>query len=142
MENIVGVADTGFLVALLNRQDKYHPSAVKLYQTFTEQVLLPQTVLAEVAYLVGKFSHQSLLVFLRGLALSRFELYALTEPDLVFVANILEQYTDSRIDFVDATVMAVAERFRIQTILTVDHRDFLLYRPQNVDYFTILPTLS
>lgn len=79
--------------------------------------------------------------FLRRLSLSRFYLYALTEADLVQTATILEQYIDSRIDFVDATVMAVAERHRIQTIFTIDHRDFSIYRPQNIDYFTLLPPL-
>ncbi len=39
--------------------------------------------------------------------------------DLERVAEILEKYADSRIDFVDASVMAVAERYGSKTILTL-----------------------
>jgi uncharacterized protein len=41
---------------------------------------------------------------------------------------------------VDATIMAMAERLGIQTILTLDHRHFSAYRPQNLDAFTLVPS--
>jgi len=53
----------------------------------------------------------AVVAFLRGIAASRFNLVALTDSDLERVAEILEKYADSRIDFVDASVMAVAERY-------------------------------
>ncbi|HEY9603294.1 MAG TPA: PIN domain-containing protein [Allocoleopsis sp.] len=81
----------------------------------------------------------TVVAFLRGLSASRFRLVALTDQDLMIVAAILEEYADSRIDFVDASVMAVAERFAITTILTLDQRDFRLFRPQHCDSFEILP---
>lgn len=142
MEAYVGVVDTGFVVALLNTNDKYHQAAVTVYKSLSDKVLLPQTVLAETAYLVGKFGNGAIVPFLRGLRRSRFQLYPLTEQDLTFVAGILEQYEDSRIDFVDATVMAVAESHKLQLIFTIDHRDFSIYRPKNVDYFSLLPSVT
>ena len=54
---------------------------------------------------------------------------ALTEQDVISVAEILDEYADSRIDFVDASIMAIAERYEIKKILTLDQRDFRLYRP-------------
>ena len=54
-------------------------------------------------------------------------------------ADILEKYADSRIDFVDASVAAVAERMRISHILTLDRRDFQILRPTHVDHFELLP---
>ncbi len=51
MERTPAVADTGFVVALLNRLDTMHNSVTPVY-TQQKQILLPQTVLAEVAYLV------------------------------------------------------------------------------------------
>jgi hypothetical protein len=44
MEEIV-VADTGFVVALLNRSDAVHEAAATIYSR-QGRVLLPQTVLA------------------------------------------------------------------------------------------------
>ncbi len=114
------VADTGFVVALLNCSDQRHAAAATVYLQ-QQTVLLPQTTLTEVAYLVGRDAGvATTIAFLQGLSASRFRLIALTEQDVIRVAAILEQYADSRIDFVDATVMAIAERYRSQIILTLD----------------------
>lgn len=76
------------------------------------------------AYLLGRNAGiLTVVTFLRGIAASRFRLVALTDSDLERVAEILEKYADSRIDFVDASVMAVAERYGSTTILTLDQRD-------------------
>ena len=50
------------------------------------------------------------------------------------------QYADSRINFVDATVMAVAERFLIKEVLTLDKRDFQIFRPKHCSSLTLLPS--
>ena len=49
------------------------------------------------------------------------------------------QYIDSKVDFVDAMVMAIAERLNIQTVLTLDQRDFRMFRPKHCKSFTIQP---
>ena len=51
METVI--ADTGFVVALANRSDAKH-EAVKAIYLRQQRILLPQTVLAEVAYLIGR----------------------------------------------------------------------------------------
>ncbi len=140
MERGVAVADTGFVVALLNRSDVYHEDVTRIYQRFWAPILLPQTVLAEVAYLVGRVTGvRGVARFLHLLPASRFHLIALQDRDVVRVAEILERYAESRIDFVDASVMAVAERFHCCTVLTLDRRDFQLYRPRHCDFFHLLP---
>ena len=75
--------------------------------------------------------------FLQGLSASRFELIAATEQDIARIATILEQYIDSKVDFVDANVMAIAGRLNIKTILTIDQRDFRLFRPIHCENFTL-----
>jgi uncharacterized protein len=139
METRQAIADTGFIVALLNQSDSRHQDVVPIY-TQQQSILFPQTVLAEVAYLLGRDASSSTVVaFLKGLAKSRFQIIALTEIDLNHIAEILAQYADSRIDFVDASVMAVAERYGITTILTLDQRDFRLFRPKHCKHFDLLP---
>lgn len=139
MERIPPVADTGFVVALLNRTDNRHRDVTAVY-TQQQQILLPQTVLAEVAYLLGRnVGVTTVVALLQGLSISRFCLVALTEQDVVRVAEILAQYIDTRIDFVDASVMAVAERYLSTKILTLDQRDFRLFRPRHCDSFEIMP---
>lgn len=139
MERKITISDTGFVVALLNQSDIKHSDVVAIYQNY-QQILLPQTVLAEVAYLVGRSAGVSTVAaFLKGLSASRFHLIPLSETYVIRVSEILEEYKDSRIDFVDATVMAIAERLKITLILTLDQRDFRLFRPKHCQSLEILP---
>jgi uncharacterized protein len=139
MERKIAISDTGFVVALLNKSDVKHRNVLDIYQKY-EQILLPQTVLAEVAYLVGRSSGiATVSAFLKGLSASRFLLISLSETDVIRVSEILEEYKDSRIDFVDASVMAIAERFKLTFVLTLDQRDFRLFRPKHCQNFDILP---
>jgi uncharacterized protein len=139
MDMEIVIADTGFIVALTNRSDPKHSVAIAIYSNY-KKILLPQTVLAEVAYLVGREAGISTVVkFLRGLSASRFSLVELSEDDILRTAEILEKHTDSRIDFVDATVMALAERLNLVTILTLDRRDFSIFRPRHCNTFNIIP---
>lgn len=133
------VADTGFAVALANQRDKHHIAVKKVYAN-QRQILLPQTVLAEVAYLLHRDAGTIQLVkFLESLPASRFQSTCLIAQDFARSAAILNQYSDSRIDFVDASVMALAERYNLETILTLDRRDFSLYQPPHCTAFTLLP---
>ena len=63
----------------------------------------------------------------------------MTAEDLERVNQILEQYADSQLDFVDAVIVSIAERLRITCVLTLDHRHFSIMRPRHCDYFEILP---
>jgi len=133
------IADTGFVVALANRKDRHHEPAKAVYAQ-QRQILLPQTVLAEVAYLLTRDAGISNLIkFIESLPASRFQLVGLLLEDVAYAGAILKQYQDSRINFVDASVMALACRCNISIILTLDRRDFSLYQPSHCSSFTLLP---
>lgn len=137
METVI--ADTGFVVALLNRSDSRHQAVQAVYLQ-QPSILLPQTALVEIAYLVGRDSGiETVVKFLQGIPQSRFFIISLIDLDIERTAQILSTYKDSYVDFVDASVMAIAERLNIQTILTLDQRDFRLFRPVHCSSFTILP---
>ncbi|NET26100.1 type II toxin-antitoxin system VapC family toxin [Okeania sp. SIO1I7] len=139
LQRNIPIADTGFVVALMNQKDIRHLEVAEIYRQ-QQQILLPQTVLAEVAYLVGREVGTIMVsTSLRYLLNSRFMILALTPEDLLRVAEILEIYQDSRIDFVDASVMAIAERLEITKVLTLDRRDFQLFRPKHCQFFEIMP---
>lgn len=54
-------------------------------------------------------------------------------------AELIRQYADAQLDFVDAIIVAIAERLDITRILTLDQRDFRLVRPRHCATFEILP---
>ena len=103
-------------------------------------IFLPQTTLAEVGYLLTREGgNRAAVHFLRHLPESKYRVVALTPQDLQRTAELLQQDADSRVDFVDATIIAIAERLRFTRILTLDRRDFSVIRPNHTEYFEILP---
>lgn len=139
---IESIADTSFVVALGNRADKQHLRCRAAYQA-EDVIYLSQTVLAEVGYMLGReIGSHALASFLRRLPETKYRILAVQMQDLLRTAEILDQYADSRVDFVDATIAAVAERLRISRVLTLDQRDFRIIRPKHVDYFEVSPSQS
>ncbi|MGC9502132.1 PIN domain-containing protein [Baaleninema sp.] len=45
---------------------------------------------------------------------------SMTTEDLVRVHQILEQYSDTQLDFTDAAIVAIAERLNIARVYTLD----------------------
>lgn len=133
------IADTSFVIAVAVATDQHHKNCVAIYKQYTT-IYLPQTTLAETAYLITRESgNRATALFLRSLSLSRFSVVALTLSDVERTATLLDMYYDARLDFVDATIVAVAERLTITRVLTLDRRDFSIVRPQHVNYLEILP---
>lgn len=54
-------------------------------------------------------------------------------------AEVMLQYEDADLDFVDALIVALAERLNITRLLTLDQRDFRLVRPRHCSAFELLP---
>ena len=74
-----------------------------------------------------------------GQTWGNWELIAVNDHSVDKTWEILEEYADSRLDFVDATIVALAERLNITRVLTLDRRDFSIIRPAHCSYFEILP---
>ncbi len=131
--------DTGFLFATIAENDPHHGACRKVYEKEFFP-LLPDVVLPELAYLIlRELKVEVLTKFLRSVARGDFEIVRTTEADLERAAEILEKYDDNNIDLVDACVVAIAERLKIEKILTVDRRHFSVFRPLHCESFALLP---
>jgi len=136
---MIAVADTGFVVALMNRKDRAHQAC---HQVYLQQrvIYLPQTALTEIAYLLHREAGISSVVdFLVKLPRTKFVVTGLESDDIRRAAEILSTYSDSRVDFVDASVASLAERLQIARLLTLDRRDFHMMRPSHTEHFELLP---
>ena len=134
-----GLIDTGFLFAVLDETDLLQNACETALENEIAP-LLPDVVLTELAYLVIRdLGYDVLIKFLRAVASGELTLIAAEPQDLKRAADILEEYADSKIDFVDSVVMAIAERLNIKRILTVDRRDFGMFRPAHCEFFEIVP---
>lgn len=136
---MIPLADTSCVLVVSNAKDAHHQRCTAVYHQ-QELIHLPQTTLAEIAYMMQR--DQGTLPFARFLLQmprSRYRILALDAADFHRTGYLLQQYADSRLDFVDASIIAVAERLNITRILTLDQRDFNIVRPRHTPYLELLP---
>jgi predicted nucleic acid-binding protein len=137
---MAALLDTGFLYATLNQRERQHSAVVEAARRVTEPVLLPTPVTTEVAYLLLRDLGASAVAdFADSLATTSIMLLEPEAADYRRGAEVIRQYHDVPIDFVDALVVAIAERLNVSLILTLDQRHFRLFRPRHCDAFEILP---
>jgi predicted nucleic acid-binding protein len=119
------VADTGGILALLDRDDRHH-SKVKRFFTESRSVwTLPWAILPEVGYLATKkLGDKVAVAFLHDIKGGHFLVDAHVARDLPRALALVERYADLGMGLVDAVVMAQAERLRASVIVTLDERHF------------------
>ena len=134
------VADTGPLYALVDRDDAWHARVIAWWQKQSHPVVVPVTVLPEVTYLIQKrIGVRAENAFVRSVADGDFTVEPLEGEDLVRVADLMQRYGDYPLGFVDATVVAVAERLEAREILTTDRRHFGGVRLRHAREIALVP---
>ncbi|HVZ48040.1 MAG TPA: PIN domain-containing protein [Gemmatimonadaceae bacterium] len=134
------VADTGALYALVDADDAWHERVLEWWRANREPVVVPVTVLPEVAYLLQtRVSPAAELAFVRACAADEFTLEPLDDDDMARAADIMERYDDLPLGFVDASIVAAAERLAARTVLTTDRRHFAAVRPRHVRGLVLMP---
>lgn len=132
------LVDTGVLYALADRDDDWHARTDRFIAESSEVLLVPSPVIPEVTYLLrthlGALAEQR---FVESLAEGELGVEEPTVADLRRCVAILGQYP--AIGFVDAAVVAIAERLRVKTIATTDRRHFTTIRPLHQRAFTLVP---
>ena len=120
---MIGIADTGFLVALLNRRDKYHAWAASFTPVISVPLLTCESVLSETTFHLGDAN----LVF--GLLRSHFIEIAFDCRDhLKELEQIAAQFADQQPDFADLCLIRMSELHPYHPVLTIDRNDFRVYR--------------
>ena len=135
------LADTGAVFALLDRDDAWHARVAAFWERNAGQIRLPETILAEVTHLLAtRIGSRAESLFLQALAEGEFVLEPFAaEEDLARVADLVRQYETAALGFVDASLVAAAERGLVTTILTTDRRHFPAVRPRHTPAFRLEP---
>lgn len=119
------VADTGAVVALIDRSDRHHGALRKVYEADPLAWILPWAILPEVDYLLLRYIGAAVeRVFVEDVAHGRYTVEWHTDRDLGRAAELNSRSADLELGLVDSVVLAVAERLRADTIATLDVRDF------------------
>ena len=134
------LVDTGVLYALADADDEWHDLVAAFVGTAREALIVPVTVIPEVTYLVhDRLGARAEQLVVESLAEGELTVEGLRAADLTRALEVLREY--EAIGFVDASIVAMAERLRIVTLATTDRRHFTVVRPQHVSAFSLVPEL-
>ena len=123
------VADTGAILALLDKGDRHHGAVRELYEDRPDDWLLPWAILPEIDYLVAsELGARAREAFTADLADGSFAVEYGKHEDVVRAHAIGRKYRGLGLGLVDAVVIAIAERVRAEAIATLDIRHFGVVR--------------
>lgn len=119
------VADTGAVIALIDRDDRHHEALKDIFEADSGQWVLPWAILPEVDHIVSsRLGSEVAAAFRADLADGLFNVEWEGSRDLSRAVELDELYADLGLGLVDALVMATAERLEARAIATLDLRDF------------------
>lgn len=132
--------DSGFLRTLYDPIHRDYAASLAALELGKVEPIIPYIVLTEAAFLFRRDGGVPAVVrFLTSLQRSQPRLEITQYEDLERAKDMMLEYGDVRLDFVDCCIVAMAERLNITKIATVDRRDFTIIRPKHCEYFELLP---
>jgi uncharacterized protein len=132
------LVDTGPIVAILSGSDEYHEACSQQLRKIRGPLTTCWPVITEAAWLLRAYP-RALGILLSSFDGRLFELASLNEGDLPGIAAILARYKDLSIQLADASLAYLANREGIETIFTLDRRDFGVLRLARGKKFRIIP---
>lgn len=119
------LVDAGPLIALADRSDQNHKRIVARWKAFNGRMLTTWPVLTEACHFLPEAQQIATLRWAAGGGATVFDV---DESALGTLADWKERYRDLPMDLADASLLWVAEQTGIIEILTLDLRDFAVYR--------------
>lgn len=120
---MLGIADTGYLVALLRQRDEHHDWATGLARQVELPLLTCESVLAETAFHLNS-SAQVLAMLQRAAIRVAFD----CATNLEQLQALATRYADREPDLADLCLIRMSELYPRHSIITVDEEDFRVYR--------------
>jgi predicted nucleic acid-binding protein len=132
------LVDTGAILGFLDQRDQWHTSCAATFEQLNLPLMTSEAVLTELFHLV-RGSHYDLQVAWRFVRSGAIMLTTIDHSELPALDLLMSRYSDLPMDFADATLVHLANREKISTVFTTDHRDFKTYRMNGGRRFRVLP---
>jgi len=134
------IVDTGVLLGAADTDDADHVRCAQLLRGQRGQLKVPAPVIAETSWQIERnLGHHSEARFLRLITSGELLAAELTVEDYQRCVGLIDTYHDLGLGFVDASVVAVAERLGVTTITTLNHRDFTVVRARHCEAIALVP---
>ncbi len=132
------LVDTGPLVAILLAHDPHHDECVKQLSRLAPPLLTCWPVLTETAWLL-RHRPDAVERLFANFESGLLELLLLQKTALPWISRFLRRYRTLGAQLADAALVYLAEREGIDTVFTLDHRDFSIYRLSRNRHLKLLP---
>ena len=128
-----GIADTSFLVAFANANDRHHKWATQIAASLTEPLLTCEAVLAETAFHLESAA-LALAMINEGLIALAFD----CRENLSQLERLAGRYADQKPDLADLCLVRMSELFPKHSVITIDRTDFRIFRRNKREAIPIL----
>ncbi len=126
------IADTGFLVALLDKNDSHHNKAMPFVTTQSEGWITTWPVITETMYFLIERVHVDCAIsLLDDVKTGALQVWNIPDEKIDEIQRLMRRYKSLPMDFADASLVLLAEQLGSGRILTTDQRDFGAYRWKN-----------
>lgn len=130
------LVDTGPLVALANKRDKFHLACTEYLKNYRGRLLTTWAVLTEFSHLAS--SVEATLPLYHWIERGGLELMPLGREELITAIDWIERYADRPMDLADASLVVAALKTGCTKIWTLDRADFETYRLPGRKHFTLV----
>jgi len=132
------LVDTGPLVAILSSADQHHEICVETLRHLPGPLFSCWPVITEAAWLLRAYP-KAVQQLLRSAHNGFLELLPLAGSEAKGLADVMKTYEDIQPQLAHAALVYLAGREGIDTIFTLDRRDFLVYRSRSRRPFHLVP---
>ena len=130
------LVDTGPLIALANKQDKFHLSCTEYLKHYRGRLLTTWAVLTEFSHLAPTVA--STLPLYRWIERGGLEVMTLGKDELITAIDWINRYADRPLDLADASLVVAALKTGSSTVWTLDRNDFETYRLPGRKHFKLV----
>jgi predicted nucleic acid-binding protein len=133
--------DTGPLVAIFLPGDHRHKACIEALHSLPSPLLTCWPVVTEAFWLL-RHAPAAVQQMLGSIGTSFLDLLPLNGTEAGSIAKLMMRYEDIHPQLADACLVYLAHREEIETVFTLDHRDFSIYRTARKRPFEIVPPSS
>ena len=127
------IADTGPIVALINRRDTHHGWAVEVFDRVEKPLLACEAVLAEAAFHT-RLPDTILALVEDGILQLAFDV----NQNLPHLRELADRFVDRSPDLADLCLIRMSELHPKHVVVTVDEADFRVYRRNKREVIPLL----
>ena len=129
------LVDTGALVALVRKRDRYHERVKEFLGTYFGELVTTWPVLTEAAHLLPTHLGPRVISFAN---LPRWRVIDMRDAGKR-IQELMQKYLDYPMDVADASLVWAAEETGVLDVLTLDWADFATYRTRSGRALRIVP---